>query len=115
MSQVLIVFSDPITTEAPALLCDDAGHAVDFVPVTGAAAAATGRQFDLVVVTADPPLSAVRAVRAAAPEMPIVVVCAPVPEEIQRELHRLRVRGIVFRPYAIPTLRKLLEPQLLEL
>ncbi|MDB5101186.1 MAG: hypothetical protein JWM80_5607 [Cyanobacteria bacterium RYN_339] len=107
MARVLIIFSDPAATEAPALVCDDAGHTVDFAPVYDAANA-VARGFDLVVVTADAPLTPVRALRAAAPELPIVVVTLPLDEADQQALRAERVRGIVFRPYAIQTLRKLL-------
>jgi DNA-binding response OmpR family regulator len=107
MARVLIVFSDPAATEAPALVCDDAGHTVDFAPAN-AVASNLDRGFDLVVVTADEPLEPVRALRAQDGELPIVVVTLPLEEEAQRALHQERVRGIVFRPYAIQTLRKLL-------
>src|SRR4051794_31174637 len=109
MARVLIIFSDPAATEAPALVCDDAGHTVDFAPAN-AAAGSLDRGFDLVVVTAAEPLAPVRALRAVDEELPIVVITLPVEEEIQRALHQERVRGIVFRPYAIQTLRKLLGP-----
>jgi DNA-binding response OmpR family regulator len=110
MSRVLIVFTDPALTEEPALVCDDDGHTVDFAAAPTAAATATGRPFDLVVVTAEQPLELVQGLRAAAPELPIVVVSEPLDEPTQRALRRLAVRGIVFRPYALATLRKLLGP-----
>lgn len=110
MSRVLIVFTDPATTEAPALVCDDAGHTVDFATASEAAVAVIGRPFDLVVITAEEPVGPTRAIRTSGVEISIVVICPPVDEDIQRELNQLGVRGIVFRPYAMPTLRKLLGP-----
>lgn len=112
MAQVLIVYSSAEDTELPGVACDEAGHQVDFAPEGEAAGRLRRTNFDLVVITVSAPVTVARAMREVAPRAPMVAIVEPLPDGELSALRQAGVRGIVFKPAHIQTVRKVIADEM---
>lgn len=106
MSQVLIVYTDPASTDVPAIVCDDAGLTVAFSPELEAAAALESEAFNLVIACVQKPLTLLRAISSATKRTPVIVVMNDAGGLDNDALHAAGAKAIIFRSFSIQTLRR---------